>query len=282
MRKRRADGLAAADVPAYRRIMPYLMRGRNESAVYFEQLVDLTKSNPYIETFNTANAPLRITPFHLVLWGMVQAFQSYPHMNRFVAGGRVYDRDGIWISYSAKREMKQGAPLVVVKRRFDPEQSFLEMITEMSAQLSDSRADEDSPTDKELKLVLRAPGAALRGLMALERAADAMGLLPTRFIRNDPMFASAFVANLGSLGMDAPFHHLYEYGTISIFCAIGQAKELPRVIDGRTESRMVLPLRFTFDERIEDGMYAHAALEHLRGIVEDPEGAGGIGRGDSR
>ena len=36
---RRRDG-TLAEVAPYRRIMPFLMKGRNESAVYFEQLLD--------------------------------------------------------------------------------------------------------------------------------------------------------------------------------------------------------------------------------------------------
>ena len=42
--------------------------------------------------------------------------------------------------------------------------------------------------------------------------------------KRDPLYASAFVANMGSLGLDAPFHHLYEYGGISIFAGFGGVK----------------------------------------------------------
>ena len=33
------------------------------------------------------------------------------------------------------------------------------------------------------------------------------------------------VANLGSIDMDAPFHHLYEWGNIPLFCAVGRASD---------------------------------------------------------
>ena len=274
MRSKRPDGTLARDVPAYRRVMPYLMRGRNESAVYFEQLVDLTEVEPFLETFNAARPETPATPFHLVAWAMARTMAAFPRMNRFVAGGRLYDRDGIWISYSAKREKKQGSPVIVVKRRFDPDESFADMIGDMQAQLERDRRDTNSHTDRELRLVLRGQGLPLRGLMALERLADSFGILPRSFIDNDPMFASAFIANLGSLKMDAPFHHLFEYGSVSVFCAIGQTKPTAWVVDGVVEPRPIMPLRFTFDERVEDGLYAHAALEHMRALVEHPEGAG--------
>ena len=55
MLSRRFDGTPAQDLPAYRRIIPFVMRGRNESAVYFEQTVDLTHTLPWIERFNAAH-----------------------------------------------------------------------------------------------------------------------------------------------------------------------------------------------------------------------------------
>ena len=41
---RRPDGKLATDVPAARQIMPFIMRTRNESTVYFEQEIDLTRT----------------------------------------------------------------------------------------------------------------------------------------------------------------------------------------------------------------------------------------------
>ena len=41
---RRPDGVPATDVPPYRQMMPYLMRRRMESNVYFDQQVDLSKT----------------------------------------------------------------------------------------------------------------------------------------------------------------------------------------------------------------------------------------------
>ena len=57
-------------------------------------------------------------------------------------------------------------------------------------------------------------GACVR----LASLANAWRLLPRAFVEGDPFFASAFVTNLGSVGLDSAYHHLYEYGTIPIFC----------------------------------------------------------------
>ena len=44
----RGDG-TLLDVHPYRRMMPYIMRGRNESVVYYDDYVDVEKLLEYIE-----------------------------------------------------------------------------------------------------------------------------------------------------------------------------------------------------------------------------------------
>ena len=84
------------------------------------------------------------------------------------------------------------------------------------------------------------------------------------------MFSSAVVSNLGSLKTDAAFHHLYEHGNCPLFLVVGRVRPTPVVHDGEIQIRQILPLRWTFDERIEDGLYAGRSAELLRRRLEDP------------
>ena len=77
-------------------------------------------------------------------------------------------------------------------------------------------------------------------------------------IDTDPLYTSAFVANLGSIGIDAAYHHLYEHGNCPLFVTIGQVR------DGQ------LTIRYTFDERVEDGLYCAKSLQVLAQRIEDP------------
>lgn len=271
MFNRRPDGTLCRDVHPYRRIMPYIMRGRNESAFYFDQQVDLTETESFIEKFNAAHPETRITLFHLVLWAAIKTLAERPRLNRFVAGGKLWQRNGIDISFSAKKRLDDAAPIVVIKQRFESGPSLLEVVESLYADLEVGRSDEQSHTDKELGLFLKLPGLGLRLVTALERLADALGLLPAFYIDNDPLFCSLFIANLGSLKMEGGFHHLYEYGNCPIFCVIGQTKDAPVVRGKEVVAGRVAHLRWSYDERVEDGLYAQPALEWLRGIVENPE-----------
>ena len=45
---RRPDGILVKDLSPERAIMPYLMRGRNESAIYYEAVYDVSKLRPWL------------------------------------------------------------------------------------------------------------------------------------------------------------------------------------------------------------------------------------------
>lgn len=104
------------------------------------------------------------------------------------------------------------------------------------------------------------------------RQLDEQPLLPERMRRDDPTFSSLFLANFGSVGLDRAFHHLYEYGTASLFGVVGQLGKAAEVdADGGVHARDRLTLFWTFDERIHDGFYCAQSLKVLRGYIENPK-----------
>lgn len=267
---RRFDGKPARDVPAYRRIVPFLMRGRNESAVYFEQRIDLTNTLPWLEAVNARQAQ-RVTLFHLVLGALARVLDERPRLNRFVTGRRIHQRDGIYISFAAKKRFDDDAPLSVVKRRFDPGEPLLDMVARLSENIADARSDRESSVDKEVGLLLKLPTPLLDGAVRLVRALDFLNIAPRALLENDPMYASVFVANLGSIRIDAAYHHLYEHGNCPLFVTLGKIERVPVVTeDDRVEPRDVVHIKYTYDERIEDGLYCARALDILQRYLEDP------------
>lgn len=268
----RPDGFAATDVAPFRQMMPFLMRTRTESAVYFEQDLDLTKTEQFIAEYNATHEQ-RITVFHVFTWAIAHVLHVRPRMNRFVVGGRVYQRDGVWLSYSAKKSMADGAPIVVIKRKFDPTMSFEQTVEFIHGDVKVGRSNQKSQMDKELSLFLRLPAVLLRLGVGVLRWLDSVNLLSGKSIQADPMFASMFIANLGSVKLESAFHHLYEYGNIPLFAALGRAKLVPVVNElGEVTASKMCSVKYTFDERIEDGLYCAHSLELLRTLVEDPAG----------
>jgi hypothetical protein len=265
----RNDADLVDKVPATRRIMPFMMPTRNESLVFFDLEVDAAGIDDRIAAFKEQG--VRATALHVVTVAVVRVLHERSRLNRFVAGGRLWQRRGIHVSYSAKKEKSDSGAIVVVKKQLDPAVDDVGLAAALESTVVESRSDRETATDKELKILLALPTFLLALLVPLIKKLDAWGLLPRAFIDNDPMFASIFIANLGSLGMDAAQHHLYEYGNIPLFCVMGRKKNGFTVDkDGTVKVREIYPLRFTFDERIEDGLYCLKSIELLKQRLEEP------------
>ena len=269
---RRPDATPVAAVHPVRRIMPFLMPTKNGAFVLFEQQVATEPAMRFLAQVNAERPGDRpVTLFHLVLRAIGLALTDFPRLNRFVAGSRLYQRNGIWLSFSAKQRLERDAPIFTAKLAFDPAESLVQMVDRAHAVVGEGRSGRESRTDREIKAFLRVPAPLLRLGVRLVRRLDGWGLLPASFSSGDPLYASAFVANLGSVGLDAAYHHLYEYGTIPIFVTIGRVRRAPVALDdGSVASREVVTLRWTYDERVEDGFYAARALDRLRAALEDP------------
>jgi hypothetical protein len=269
---RRQDGDLVRDVPPYRRMMPLLMRKRGDAAVYFEQKIDAGPALAYLERKNAGGRGSKLTLQHLLMHAIVQTIAERPRLNRFTMGGRLYQRRGIFISFSAKKAMSDDAPVFVVKKEFEPGRSVEEVAAHTLVGVGEGRSDRPTHVDKELSILLRFPlfilSPAVRFIMWL----DSVNLLPFAFFKQDPLYASVFIANLGSIGLDAAFHHNYEYGNIPIFVTIGQTRDTPFVRpDGTLGVRKEFLLRWTLDERIEDGLYCAKALDLVRARLESPQ-----------
>ena len=263
---RRSDATLVRDLSTMRRFMPYVSPRRNDSLFYMLQSVEVGAALDYLEKRNRERPPERPTTlFLLLLRSMSQALYLRPGVNRFVKAGRLWQRKGEWITFSAKREIKDGSPMITVKRRFEPTRESLdEMVEAIYEKLNAGRSGKRTTSDKEMGLLLRLPGPLIRAALALARLGDHLGLLPRSMIDADPLFTSVFVANLGSIDYPAGFHHLWEYGTASLFGVMGRIEPGP-------EGRRRISVAWTYDERIEDGLYSYHALEGIRERLEHPE-----------
>ena len=267
----RPDGDLVRDLAPVRHIIPYLMKGRNESVVYYEQILDLTRTLPFVRAWNETHDQ-KLTVFHLLIAAAGKALHARPGLNRFVSGGRIYQRRGALISFAAKAQFKDDAPLKTVKLEVLAAEPLEETVRRIHASVGGARGADERPVDKEVRLVVKIPGVLLRAAVWFLRFLDRVNLLPAFATKNDPMYASLFLANLGSVGIDRAWHHLYEYGTVSVFGTLGEIKKM-LVPDehGAPVARDAVRVRYAFDERINDGFYCAASLDIVRAYVEDPE-----------
>jgi hypothetical protein len=249
-----------------RRILPHVSPRRNESLFFLPNDVEVESALEFLEKHNRTRPPERpATLFHLLLHAIAQGIALTPRVNRFVKGGRLWARRGVYITFSAKRALSDAAPLITIKRRCDPEHESLDaMIDGVYELLQPARRGVESTSDKETKLLMRLPNAVTGALVRAADTLDRFGLLPHAMIEPDPMFSSVFVANLGSVGHDAGFHHLWERGTCSAFCVMGRIKSGPT-------GRRIMSVFWTWDERVEDGLYSFGYTNGVKERLESPE-----------
>lgn len=277
----RPDGKRVRGVSALRAMMPFLMPTRNESVVYFEQEIDLSRTLPYLEQLNgqpqpaaqaPGSAPTPINLFHLLLCAYVRTWTQRPHLNRFVVGSRIFERDHIEFSFAIKKQLTDHAALTTAKVRFEPGDTLRSVADKCQAAVRFGRGDKPSRSDQEVALITRLPRFVVRLVMWAQRALDAWNLLPAGLIRPDPLYASLFLANLGSIGLDSAYHHLFEYGTCSVFAVIGRVKKTLFIsAAGEPVVRDGVNVKYTYDERITDGLYCSTSLALFKSLVEDPQ-----------
>ncbi len=267
-RTARPDGWYIAKVHPYRLLMAIIMRTRNESFVLFDTTVRAEKLLEYVERSKEAfDGDIS----HCTVAACAKGISENPTMNLFVSGKRLYQRKGLHLSFSMKRKaMSKKAKIAVVKKRIVPGETFREFCDRVNAEVNVQRTDKTTSADKEYNLFTALPRPVLVLAHRLMVALDYYGLLPGMFIFGDGMFTSMFVANLGSLKMGPGYHHLYEWGNCPLFAMVGQIEERAVVEDGQVVVRKILPLRFTYDERIDDGLTARHGIDVVVRVLENP------------
>lgn len=277
---RRPEGTHLRNQDPMMAFVPFLMKTRTESAIYFKQEIDITELKVFLHDRNhqaAANGGIKMTLFHVILAALSRVVAERPQMNRFVSGRRVYQRKDFSVAFVMKREFKDDSAEEIVVMKFDPSETLETVSLKLQKEVQKIRADAKKDAVKRSGIVnwfnvlMLLPRFVLRSFVSIMFWLDYHNLLPKFVIDLDPMHTSVFVSNLGSLGIDAPYHHLYEWGTTPVFVTIGVSQRVPKVMaDGSIAVREVVNLAITLDERIGDGFYYARSLQRFKQILEHP------------
>jgi hypothetical protein len=270
---RRSDADLVTDLSDSRRIMPYIMRGRNESLVFHSMQVKVGETRAWLREFNRARGKQQphATLFHLLIYVCSRVFQERPGMNRFISGGRTYQRKQVSVSFVAKKRFVEDSPLVTVKLKFSSSETFEHSVERIRTAVDEGRSGSGAPIDAELRLLLRLPGPILRVVIAAGRWLDRFNLMPAALIEPDPLFCTIFLTHDGSVGIRNATHHLYEYGSCGMHAVMGSLqKAVVADRNGRTSVQEVVEVNWSFDERINDGFCCADTLTAIQRMMENP------------
>lgn len=266
----RKDGTLIRKIDSMHYIMPLMYPNRCDNEAFMHIRVDLTKVEKFLEEKNASNPAYRYNLFQLVVTAILKTITLRPEMNRFIANKNLYQRNQITAAFTVKKVFSDHGGEALA-RIYAKDTDTLDTIhDEIYRQVSFCRSDSKDGSTASMDIIQKIPGKHLIGAVA--RFLDRHGWMPSSIIATDPYYCSAVLTNLGSLKLDAGYHHMTNWGTNSVFCAIGLMKKRPFYDDeGNVDMRMSVDLGLTIDERIADGYYYAKTIRLLKTLLENPE-----------
>jgi hypothetical protein len=266
----RCDGVRVKGLNPFQKIIPYVMTTRNGAAVYFSEDVDIEPAMHLVKRKNEAEQTTKYTLFSVVLTAIARVLEEKPQLNRFVMGKHVYQRNYMSTSFIVKKALTEDARETDAKVYYDPGETLSTVADKVQNAIAEAQSDALSPDEKEMYFLSAIPGG-YQLATGLFRLLERFNLAPASMIRSDPLYTSVYVANLASLNLPAPYHHLYEWGTASVFVVMGKIERRPVTRkDGSVQQHRFMNFKITLDERISEGLYFARAIDLFRRYLANP------------
>ena len=268
----RREGRRLRTLPAYNGLMPFILKSRNDANNYLSETVDIAEAERYLRNKRIHGCP-GIGLLHLFIAAYIRVVSQYPAINRFVAGQRIYARNDIEYVMIVKKEMKTEAIETTVKVKFSPGDTINDVYQKLNAEIIRVKeGDEETNTDDSADSLMKLPRLLLRSAIFFLGILDYFGKLPKSLVEASPFHGSMIITDLGSIGLAPMFHHLYNFGNMPTFIALGaKRKAVELKSDGSVVVRKYVDYNLTMDERISDGFYFSQVLKLFKSILSKPQ-----------
>ncbi|MCQ2158576.1 MAG: 2-oxo acid dehydrogenase subunit E2 [Bacteroidales bacterium] len=274
-RKDLKHGWYLGDVDSLHVIMPYIYPLRTQNEAVLGEVVDITNIDSYLEKKNSENPDFKYTWFHVICAALAKVLILRPKMNYYIQNFRMYEHKEITLAFVVKRQFndegKEALATIEIDREGDaPIDQVHDKVRDFVTMVRSS--DKAEEITGKMDIVRMLPRGLMRFFFWFIRKMQYLNIYPDALRRGDPGFSSIFISNLGSIQMNADYHHLAEWGDNSIFVVIGQKKKrLVLKDDGTYGTSNTIKLSLTIDERIADGFYFAKSMRLLRLLLQNPE-----------
>ncbi|MBR0026397.1 MAG: hypothetical protein IJP37_04470 [Clostridia bacterium] len=266
----RYDGWRVRNVDPFFAVVPFVLRSRLDCQVLFEEKVPLEKAEAFIREHQSDMPGLSL--MHVFIAAMVRLFSQKPYINRFIVYNKIYAHNSLTFSLAVKRSMDVHGEETTIQPEFEPTDTIYDVVRRVQEELATQDVGAENDTDAVAKIFRKLPTWLVRFVVGILRKLDNIGKMPKFINKVSPFHCSMFITNVGSLGIGPVYHHLYEFGTCSLFGAIGNKTRVNTVNkNGETVQERYLGLKFVVDERICDGYYFATAMKMLRRIFANPD-----------
>lgn len=246
------------------------MIDRSDAQVYFKQDIPLSNMDEYID--KKAQEGIRMSYMNIIYAAIVRIINERPKLNRFVMNGTTYQRDTIYVSLSIKKSLTDDGQETVVKIPFKGTETILEIKEKVDATIEKNKdLQTANKTDNLVKILNLVPNFLILFAVKMLKFLDKHGIMPKAVIKASPFHTSVFLTNVGSLGIDSIYHHIYNFGTTSLFFSMGKKKKSYIYEDDEIKEEKCITIAFVGDERICDGHYYASSFKQLNKYLKKPE-----------
>lgn len=266
----RKDGRRVRTLPPMSYMEPYIMRNRSDAQNFFEDVIDITNIEKYLDEKHKEGYT-DMTLLHVILAAYVRVVSQRPAINRFIAGRKIYSRNNIECVMTIKKELTVESPDTCIKVEFDPRDNIYNVYKKFQI-VAHKAVESSTDFDETARKLVKLPDFILRFAMFIIRWLDNIGKLPKALLNVSPFHGSMIITSMGSLGISAIYHHIYDFGTLPIFISYGSIFAADAVKrDGTRERHHFVTVKIVSDERICDGFYYASAFKRIKRILLHPE-----------
>ncbi|MDR1652158.1 MAG: 2-oxo acid dehydrogenase subunit E2 [Prevotellaceae bacterium] len=267
----RYDGWRVRNVDTVFQVIPFFLRTRIDAQNFYSDRIHINHLEQFV-TDHKAEMP-QLSIMHILIAALVRLFSQRPNLNRFVVWNKIFARNHFNLSIAVKRSLTDSGEETLIKPYFRLEDTLQDIVARINNEVENNiKLGQKNGSDIVAKTLGLLPSFLLRTAVLTLFWLDKIGIMPRTIFRVSPWHSSVFLTNIGSIGVESIYHHLYEFGTCSMFLALGR-KTSHNVTgkDGNIYKDKSLLLRFVLDERVCDGFYYASSMRALNKILANPE-----------
>ena len=264
----RADGKRLRHTDPMYRVAAHIMDKRVDSMNMTTIDIPYEPMQEYIN--KKRKEGVRISHLALVIAAYLRTMAEHPQLNRFIVNKKVYTRNEIAIGMVVLKSGEDSNG-TMSKMYFEKTNTIFDVNNIINKYVEENRnTPENNKTEKLIKILVGIPGLLNIGIKAF-KLLDRYGLLPKAIINASPFHMSMGITNLASIRTNHIYHHCYEFGTTSIFLAMGNLREVPKRKGDEITFVRSMPIGVVMDERVCSGSYFALAFKSLKRYLANPE-----------
>jgi len=266
----RPDGRRVTTIDPIVRITPYLMPMRCDAQVFLQHKVDYEMLARYIAKQSAKGE--KVTFMQIIVASFVRAVSQHPEINRYIMNKQYYARNNCTVSFTMLKDPQNAeGGETAVKLRFDLTDTLFDVRDRMNRAIEANRGvEEKNFLDKLVGILHAVPGLAT-AVVALVRLLDRYGLCPGALLDELPFHTSMYITNNASIGLHHVNHHIYNFGSTSLFFGMGSVERTMVMDDGQPRMKRWLPIGITADERVCSGAHYAGFFATMNRCLNNPE-----------